>query len=47
MKEKYEDWIENGDAECTESGHWERALCQLVAEWVDEIFKDELILRGF
>ena len=51
MKEKWEDWIENGDAEFTESGNRKRASYQLVAEWVDEIFKevatDELILRGF
>ena len=51
MKEKWEDWIENGDAEFTESGNRKRASYQLVAEWVDEIFKevatDKVILRGF
>ena len=51
MKEKWEDRIENGDAEFTKSGNQKRASYQLVAVWVDEIFKevatDELILRGF
>ena len=51
MKEKWEDWIVNGDAEFTEKGNIKRASYQLVAEWADDTWKkvatDELIIKGF
>ena len=47
MKEKWEDWIVNGEAECTEKRNRKRASYQLVAEWADDTWKkvatDELI----
>ena len=51
MKEKWEDWIENGDAEFTEKESRKRASYQLVAGWADDTLKkvatDELIIKGF
>ena len=51
MKEKWEDWIVNGEAEFTEKGNRKRASYQLVAEWADDTWKkvatDELIIKGF
>ena len=51
MKEKWEDWIVNGEAEFTEKGNRKRASYQLVAEWADGTWKkvatDELIIKGF
>ena len=50
MKEKWEDWIENGAAEFTEKGNRKCASYQIVAEWADYTWKkiatDELI-KGF
>ena len=39
MKEKWEDWIVNGEAEFTEKGNRKRASYQLVAEWADDTWK--------
>ena len=51
MKEKWEDWIGNGEAEFTEKGNRKRTSYQLVAEWADDTWKkvatDELIIKGF
>ena len=51
MKEKWKDWIENGDAEFTEKGNRKYASYQIVAEWADYTWKkiatDELIIKGF
>ena len=51
MKEKWQDWIVNGEAEFTEKGNRKRASYQLVAEWADNTWKkvatDELIIKGF
>ena len=51
MKEKWEDWIVNGEVEFMEKGNRKRASNQLVAEWVDDTWKkvttDELIIKGF
>ena len=50
MKEKWEDWIENGAAEFTEKGNRKCESYQIVAEWADYTWKkiatDELI-KGF
>ena len=46
-----EDWIANGEAEFPEKGNRKDALYELVAEWVDDTWKnvatDELIIKGF
>ena len=51
MKEKWEDWIVNGEAKFTEKGKRKRASYKLVAEWADDTWKkvatDELIIKGF
>ena len=51
MKEKWEDWIVNGEAEFMEKGNRKRVSYQLVAEWADDTWKkvatDELIIKGF
>ena len=48
LKEKWEDWIENGEAEYTEGGNRMRASYQVVAEWADDAWKkDALIMEGF
>ena len=51
MKEKWEDWIVNGEAEFMEKGNKKRVSYQLVAEWPDDgskkVATDELILKGF
>ena len=51
MKEKWEDWIVNGEAEFTEKGNRKRVSYELVAEWADDTWKkvatDELIIKRF
>ena len=51
VKEKWEDWIVNGEAEFMEKRNRKLASYQLVAEWADDTWKniatDELILKGF
>ena len=51
MKEKWENWIVNGEAKFMEKGNRKRASYQLVAEWADDTRKkvatDELIIKGF
>ena len=51
MKEKWEDWIVNGEAEFTEKENRKLASYQLVAEWADDTWKkvatDKLIIKGF
>ena len=51
MKEKWEDWVVNGEAEFTEKGNRKRESYQLVAEWADDKWKkvatDELVIKGF
>ena len=51
MKEKWEDWIVNGEAEFTKKGNRKHASYQFVAEWADHTWKkvatDELITKGF
>ena len=51
MEEKWEDWIENGEAKFTEKGNRKRASYQIVAEWADDTWKKvatvELIIKGF
>ena len=51
MKEKWEDWIVNEEAEFTEKGNRKCTSYQLVAEWADDTSKkvatDELIIKEF
>ena len=51
IKEKWEDWIVNGEAKFMEKGNRKCASYQLVAEWADDTRKkvatDELIIKGF
>ena len=46
-----EDWIANGEAEFPEKGNRKDPSYELVAEWVDDTWKnvatDELIIKGF
>ena len=46
-----EDWIANGETEFPEKGNRKDASYELVAEWVDDTWKnvatDELIIKGF
>ena len=50
-KEKWKDWIVNGEAEFMEKGNRKRASYRLVAEWADDTWKkvatDELIIKWF
>ena len=46
-----EDWIANGEAESPKNGNRKDALYELVAEWMDDTWKnvatDELIIKSF
>ena len=50
MREKWEDWVENGEVEYTKSGKRKSASYQMICEWVEEVWKKikpEFIVRGF
>ena len=51
MKERWEDWIENGQAEFPDKGNSRGASYQLVAEWEDDTWKKvatcNVIMNGF
>ena len=49
-KEKWKDWIVNGEAGFVEKGNRKHASYQLVGEWADNTWKkvatDELVIKG-
>ena len=52
MKERCENWIENGKAKFTDEGNRRHASYQLVVEWVDvatwkKVATDALLMKGF
>ena len=51
LKDKWENWIEKGEAKYADNGNFKRALYEIFAEWVNEVWKKVsthgLLLKGF
>ena len=51
LTQQWEDWLESGEMEYTESGNRRRASYELVCTWVNDAWRrvatDETILKGF
>ena len=51
MRELWEDWLTEGEVDCTRTGKRKRASYDMVAEWVSHAWNsiaiDDYIMKGF